>query len=157
MTPSKKKIIALLAAVALISGAVVSFGGSATDKPMEPLFGNSNSLFANDPNVSVGSGGGLNTQELFLKMTFAVLLVMVLGIAAVYVSKKFGARIANLPGKKIRIIETIHLGGRKRIHLLKVGDQELLIASTNENITKLADITAALSEMDLPRNQTDNN
>jgi len=78
-----------------------------------------------------------------------VLLVVVLGTAAIYILKKFGARITNLPGKKVRIIETVHLGPRRAVHLLKAGNRELLIGSTTESITKLADVTDALYETDL--------
>ena len=81
-----------------------------------------------------------STRELFFKMMFAVLLVVVLGVAAVYVSKKFLPKITNLQGKKIRVIETVHLGPRKTVHLLKIANQHLLIGSTTESITLLAEV-----------------
>ena len=77
----------------------------------------------------------------------SVLLVAVLGAAAIYASRKLLPRITNLPGKKIRIVETVHLGPRKALHLVEIGDQRLLIGSTNESITKLADVTAAFAEL----------
>jgi flagellar protein FliO/FliZ len=86
-------------------------------------------------------GDGLGRGELFLKMMFSVVLVLVLGAAAVYMSKKVLPRITNLPGKEIRILETAHLGPRKAVHLLRIGNQRLLIGSTNESITMLADVT----------------
>ncbi len=98
------------------------------------------SLFANDPNLLVKPADSLSSQELFYKMMLSVLLVVVLGAAAIYVSKKFGSRITSQPGKKVRLIETVHLGQRRAVHLLKIGNQQLLIASTSESITKLADI-----------------
>jgi len=86
-------------------------------------------------------GDGLGRGELFFKMMFSVVLVLVLGAAAVYMSKKVLPRITNLPGKEIRILETAHLGPRKAVHLLRIGNQRLLIGSTNESITMLADVT----------------
>jgi flagellar biosynthetic protein FliO len=74
-------------------------------------------------------------------MIFAVLLVVVLGTAAIYISKKFVPRISSFTGKKIQVVETVHLGPRKAIHLIKIGERRLLIGSTNESITKLADVT----------------
>ncbi len=86
-----------------------------------------------------------------------VLLVVVLGAAAIYLSKKLLPRFTQLSGKRIRVVETVHLGPRKTVYLLKIGSQQLLIGSTNENITKLADISDESSEVDLPVNQIDDN
>lgn len=86
-------------------------------------------------------GNGLGRGELFFKMMFSVVLVVVLGAAALYMSKKVLPRITNLPGKEIRILETAHLGPRKAVHLVKIGNQRLLIGSTNESISMLADVT----------------
>jgi len=85
--------------------------------------------------------GGLGRGELFFKMMFSVVLVIMLGAAAFYMSKKVLPRITNLPGKEIRILETAHLGPRKAVHLVKIGSQRLLIGSTNESISMLADVT----------------
>jgi len=138
----KKKIVASLVAVALCSAAmVVCHAQSATAEPEKPLFDNSSPLFAKDPNLIMKQPKNLNTQDLFFKMMLAVMFVVVLGVAAIYISKKFLPKIANLPGREIRIVETVHLGPRKAVHLLKIGNQQLLIASTSESITKLADVT----------------
>ncbi len=123
--------------------------------PKKALFDNSSSLFANDPNFSEESGSSLGTRELFFKMMFSVLLVVALGVATIYVSKKFLPSITNAPGKVIRIIETVHLGPRKTVHLLKVDNRRLLIGSTGESITMLADVTNASA--DLSAQETDDN
>ncbi|MBA7652085.1 hypothetical protein ES703_59914 [subsurface metagenome] len=138
----KKKIVAFLVAVALVSPSVCL---GQTDG------------FANDPNYSLSSANSPGTLAMFFKMMLSVLLVVALGAAAIYISKKFLPSITNPNGKKIRVIETAHIGPRKMVHLLKIGNQQLLIGSTSENITKLADVTDALSEMDLSATKTDNN
>ena len=104
-------------------------------------------LLSGDPNFTAGANNGLGNQELFFKTMFMVVLVAVLGVAAVYASKKLLPKITNLPGKEIHIEETVHLGPRKTVHLLRIGGQRLLIGSTNENITKLADVTDALTDV----------
>ncbi|MHC4144037.1 MAG: flagellar biosynthetic protein FliO [Planctomycetota bacterium] len=100
-------------------------------------------LFADDPDLSdrtdYGPGG--------LRVALAVLFVVALGAGAIYVSKKLLPRIANLPGKQIRVVETVYLGPRKAVHLIEIGDRRLLIGSTNENIRKLADITGELPDL----------
>jgi flagellar biosynthetic protein FliO len=79
--------------------------------------------------------------EIFYKMLLSVIVVIALGVAVVYVSKKVLPRFTNLPGKQIRVIESTHIAPRKGLHLVQVGARRLLIASTNEQITMLADVT----------------
>ncbi|MCH7555838.1 MAG: flagellar biosynthetic protein FliO [Planctomycetes bacterium] len=75
-------------------------------------------------------------------MMFSVLFLVVLGVAVIYVSKRFLPKITKLSGKEIRIAETVHLGPRKAVHLLEIGNRRFLIGSTNESITRLADLTS---------------
>jgi flagellar biosynthetic protein FliO len=146
----RKKIGAVGVAVILgIAVLVVCTVQSAAVEPKKALFNNSDSVFAKDANSSIMPTEESGTRELFYKMMFSVLLVVVLGAAAIYISKKYGARITKLPGKKIRIIETVHLGPRRAVHLLEAGNKQLLIGSTTESITRLADVTDALYETDL--------
>ena len=147
----KKKIVAFLVTIALGSGVLVLCSAqSATDRSV-PTGGGSKSkagsLFANDPNFSERQSDSAGSRELFYKMVLSVLLVVALGVAAIYVSKKLLPKITNLPGKEIRIVETVHLGPRKAVHLLEIGDRRFLVGSTNENITKLADITGTLTDL----------
>ena len=147
----RKKIVAFWLAALLGCGRPgICLAQSTSGKPTGPLFEKSSVLFAADPNFLPAAGENSGVRELFFKTMLSVLLVIVLGAAAIYVSKKFLPRITNLPGKEIRIIETVHLGPHKMVHLLRIGNQRLLIGSTNQSITKLADVTDALSEMDLP-------
>jgi flagellar biosynthetic protein FliO len=95
-------------------------------------------LFANDTSFN---GSSLNGTGLFYRTMIAIFLVIVLGAAAIFITKKFLPGIAKLQGKEIRVIETVHLGPRKSVHLIEIGKRRLLIASTNENIRKLADLT----------------
>ena len=98
---------------------------------------------ADDPNHSSKTDIA-GTRELFYKMMVSVVLVVVLGAIAIYASKRVMGKITNLPGKKIKIVETAHLGPRKAVHLLRIGDRCLLIGSTNDNITRLADLTTEI-------------
>ena len=82
-----------------------------------------------------------NSSELFYRTMLAVIIVIVLGISAIYATKKLLPKIVNTSGKEIHIVETVHLGPRKSVHLIEIGKQRFLIGSTNENINKLADLT----------------
>lgn len=127
---------------------VVYSAQSSPDKTeLENSKSQTGSLFANDPDFSSRTNGSASSRELFFKMMLSVLFVVALGAAAIYISKRFLPKITNLPGKKIRIAETVHLGPRRAVHLLEIGDRRLLIGSTNENITSLADLTSGLSDL----------
>jgi len=164
----RKKIVVFLITVTLGSGVLlVCSAQSATDaekhasnrrgtelkdspvlaSPQVRAKSQSGSLFENDPNFSTRASGGLGTRELFFKMMVSVLFLVALGAAAIYVSKRFLPKITNLPGKEIRISETVHLGQRKAVHLLEVGERRFLIGSTNDNITKLADLEMEVNKV----------
>lgn len=103
-------------------------------------------LFKNDSDFSGKSGYFTSQKELYYRVILAILFVVILGAAAIYVSKKLLPQIARVPGKEIRILETLHLGPRKAVHLIEIGNRRFLIGSTNENVTKLADISSRFSD-----------
>jgi len=141
----RKKIVVLLAIITVGSAALML--ASPHLKGNESKLENSmaNPLYANDPNFSIASNNNLGRSELFSRMILSVLLVVALCAAAIYFSKKLLPH-TGLSGKEMKIIETVHLGPRKSVHLLKVGSRRLLIGSTAENITKLADVTDVLGQ-----------
>ncbi len=117
------------------------------DQPQAGAESKNSPLFANDPDYFGRSNYNPVGGEFSVRAILAVLFVLALFITAIYVSKKLLPKIANLPGKEIRIIETVHLGPRKAVHLLEIDNRRFLIGSTNENITKLADITGTLTDL----------
>ena len=149
MTEYKKKIIVFMVTAVIVGGILVvcSARSATTQTQPEQLKLTAGSLFAGDPNFAKNFSGSTGNQELFFKMMLSVLLVVSLGVVAIYISRKVLPRITNLPGREIHITETVHLGPRKAVHLLRIGNQWLLVGSTNENITKLADVTDAMSDL----------
>jgi flagellar biogenesis protein FliO len=95
------------------------------------------------PSLSLGNG------ELFLKMMLSVGLVLGLGGAALYVSRRVLPRVTHAPGKEIHVLETACLGPRKALHLVEVGGQRLLIASTSDHVTMLTTVNEEW--VDLPK------
>jgi flagellar biosynthetic protein FliO len=156
----KKKIIVFLMTVLLGTGVLIvcsaqsSTKGTESDKtqpePDQPQAGtesNNVSLFTNDPDFFSKSDYNSVGGEFSVRAILAVLFVLALFIAAIYVSKKLLPKITNLPGKEIRIVETVHLGPRKAVHVLEVNNQRFLIGSTNENVTKLAELSSGLTDL----------
>ncbi len=110
-------------------------------------------FFSNDTDFTGSST--LNGTEIFYKIMIAVVLIVALGAGAVFMTRKFLPRIANLQGREIRVIETVHLGPHKSVHLIEIGIHRLLIGSTNENIRKLADLTEFSSHTSIQENEID--
>ncbi len=152
-----KKTAIFLLIIALCS---ISIFANATQpdtaKNAKSLLTDTGSLDAKKPYLTVGSHTNSGSHELFFKMMLMVLLVVALGVAAIYISKRILPKFTHLPTKRIQVVETVHLGPRKAVHLVKVGSQLILIGSTNENITRLSDITGP-HEADLSATQTNDN
>lgn len=104
------------------------------------------SLVWSDPNLPSSPGLHLGNGELFLRMMLSVGLVIALGAAALYLSRKVLPRVAHASGKEIHVLETAYLGPRKALHLVEVGNQRLLIASTSDSVTMLAPMNEAWLE-----------
>jgi flagellar biogenesis protein FliO len=102
--------------------------------------------FLNDPNSSPLTVTGLDDGGLVLRMMLAVGVVIGLGVVALYLSKKVLPRATHPAGREIRIIETTCLGPRKALHLVEVGAQRLLIASTSDGVTMLTHLDEAQLE-----------
>ncbi|MGA2094135.1 MAG: flagellar biosynthetic protein FliO [Sedimentisphaerales bacterium] len=142
MTAGRIKYGVLLAGLILgggllcVAGRIKAASGQEQTASAEPQKNDTNSLtLPNGADLPRAEG------EFFYKMLLSVVVVIALGSAVIYISKKVLPRFTNLPGKQIRVIETTHIAPRKGLHLVQVGVRRLLIASTNEQITMLADVT----------------
>ncbi|MCK4887416.1 MAG: flagellar biosynthetic protein FliO [Planctomycetes bacterium] len=113
--------------------------------PQSTSAGNSNNSWQLDPNSPWNLSKSADNAKLFSSTVKAIIIVIILCVAIVFISKKLLPKISNLGGRRIQIIETVHLAQRKSLHLIKVDDRQLLIGSTNENITKLAELTDILN------------
>lgn len=152
MTVKTVKIVALSLAALLLLLQV--FAAPAAAAPNEPLAPASDSIFAREPNFAFGTDRQFDTSGIYWRMMLAVLLVLALGAAAYYVSKKLGGKIVNLPNRRIRLVETLYLGSRKTLHLIKVGDRSIIIGTTPTTVNRIADLgqdTGGSSAADEPK------
>ena len=67
---------------------------------------------------------------------FGLIFVLFLFFACIWVLKKLNGFSVN-PGKKIQILESLTLGMREKIVLLKAGDKQVVLAITPGKIEKL--------------------
>lgn len=138
--------------MAVICGAAVPQTALA-EKSQNYIFADANGLFPNDANTaSYNPIESKTTRQLFWTTFKAVVFVAILGVAAIYLAKKFLPAVRNVAAKDIRVTETVSLGHRKALHLVAVGDRRILIASCPERISMLADVTNASYQSE---NQTD--
>jgi len=144
----------ILCAVLVISGGMVSWAArSGAAKPTERSAAEGVPAFLSDPNLASNSSVPFANTDIMLRLAFSVLVVIVLGAAALYVSKKVLPKVTHAAGKEIRVLETTYLGARKSLHLVEIGGQRLLLGSTNDNISTLAHLNDAW--LDLTRQDVD--
>ena len=151
----QRKKMALLCLLLVISGGWIAFASrsGASGGNAQSGLPASTPSFQSDPRPDStpglglgnreGSPSALGKSELFLRMMLSVGLVIGLGGIALVLSKRALPRMVRCGGKEIHIRETAYLGPRKALHLVEVGSQRLLIASTHDRITMLAPVSDA--------------
>jgi flagellar biosynthetic protein FliO len=147
MKQGKIKLVVILVALILIGGllpiakrvSAKQDTGEQADLPVPPP---PQQILTSNSNQQSAIPGG---REFFYKMVLSILVVAAFGVGAIYLSKKLLPKLANHQGKQIRVIETTYIAPRKGIHLIQVGSRRLLVASTNETVTMLADVTESAS------------
>ena len=151
MSHGRKKVV-ILCLVLLIGGGWISMAARSQDQKVQPAADQAGS-FLTDPNIVGSQDLSLGGSWLFARMMLCIVLVAGLGVGMWYVSRKVLPKVTNSAGKEIRIRETAYLGPRRALHLVEVGSHRLLIGSTNDSITTLADVTDVW--LDVPKQETD--
>jgi flagellar biogenesis protein FliO len=59
-------------------------------------------------------------------------------------------RITSARGNRIRLIESFHLAPQQAVHLIQVGNLNLLIGASRERLTLLADMTGEIDPASEP-------
>lgn len=84
-----------------------------------------------------------DTLQSGLWRTFFYMLgfVAMIGIGAWLICRKFACGWSGPAGQVIRIKETVRMGPRKAVHLIRVGDKTFLVGSTSDSVSLLADVS----------------
>jgi flagellar biogenesis protein FliO len=88
------------------------------------------------------------TTDLLGHSLAAVLVILVLGAAAIFVVKRLLPRLGISQGRQVRVLETVYLGPRKSLYVVQVGDRTLLVSGTRERLGLLADVTGSVPPSD---------
>lgn len=131
----------ILCLALLIGGGWINIAARSADQRAQPVTTDGNGSFLADPNFASPADISLGSRGLFARMMLCILLVAGLGVGVLYVSRKVLPKVTSAPGKEIHVRETAYLGPRKALHLVEIGNHKLLIGSTNDSITALADVT----------------
>jgi hypothetical protein len=124
------------AAIGLLCvGAVVALAGTA--------FGSVGGYV--DPNSGLGSNT-FDTGDALKSLARAVLLIVIIGAAAIYVTKKVMPKVNAAMGKEMKVIESLTLGSRRQLYIVKVGTKKLLVGASADSIRFLADVSDAVKE-----------
>ncbi len=122
--------------------------------PNKPTGSDSNSDDANDNGLGLWArkddpnspfAGPKNDVDLISRTLVSVVIVLVLGVAAWIVTRKVLPRTFQ-QGRRMNVAETVHLGPKKTVHLLKVGKQEFLVGAAGDNVTMLTELMPQSSE-----------
>ncbi len=68
-------------------------------------------------------------------------LVLLLGLACYVVMRKLLPRMIRPGGRNIQVVETAYLGPQRSVHLLRVGGQTYLVASSRDRVSLLAKVS----------------
>lgn len=84
----------------------------------------------------------MNFTALFFKTIFSLILVILLLVAFVYGLKWLQKRMQGgyYPQQNMTVIESLALGPKKQLHLVKLLDRVLLISSSEEQINFLLEL-----------------
>ena len=137
---TEKNVVISLAVLTLLMVALAAPTDAAPNEPMRQVVQPKDSIFSREPNFTFGTDQQFDTGSIYWRMVLAILLVLALGVAAFYVSKRLGGKIVNIPNRQIKLVETLYLGSRKALHLIKVGDRSIIVGTTPTAITGIADL-----------------
>ncbi|MGB2824348.1 MAG: flagellar biosynthetic protein FliO [Phycisphaerae bacterium] len=92
--------------------------------------------------LSQDDGGGVLSRML----AYAV-VILLLGGAAVFLTKRYLPRAKSPSGRRIRVVDSVYLAPRKQLHVLEVGPQRFLVASCRDNVTMISELKPSFSEV----------
>ena len=140
MITKKQKILVTAAAlITSLAAAVIAEGKPAGTPPADPGTREAgenpapteSEYFAKKPD-------NYGTGSFFYRSMTALMLVVALGAAAMWVTKKLSGRIGTPLYRRITVTDTVHLGNKKTLHIVDIEGQRLLIGSTQDSISRLA-------------------
>jgi len=141
-------IVAMILATAAVSGSALgqtTQTGPASQPGSQKEVGQAGPP-ASDGSQSLGLRDDYGMEGPVVKILVYTFVVLVLGVAAILFLKKVLPRlgVSKPGGRNVSVVETAYLGPRKSVHLLAVGSRRILVGSSRDTLTMLADVTDAI-------------
>ncbi|MFP4107019.1 MAG: flagellar biosynthetic protein FliO [Phycisphaerae bacterium] len=96
------------------------------------------------------TASGPTTPTAIWKMIIYTIILGAVVVAGYVVYRKYMPRLMAPAGKRpmrgLQVEQTLSLGVRKTVHVLRVGDRRILLGSTRDCMTNLGDVTDAFAE-----------
>ena len=91
-----------------------------------------------------------SVQSLMLRLGFGTMFVLILSVAAIWYGKRYlTAYAAGALGGELKLVETLPLGNRCRLHLVRLGARQILIGADGagiKTVTPLDDFEQVLAD-----------
>jgi flagellar biogenesis protein FliO len=89
-------------------------------------------------------------QGLMLRLGFGTMFVLILSVAAIWYGKRYlTAYAGGSLGGELKLVETLPLGNRCRLHLVRLGSRQILIGADGagiKTVTPLDDFEQVLAD-----------
>ncbi len=92
------------------------------------------------PGLDAQGTGWVSSTWLAVNVLIKFGLVIGLLYAILYVVRRWRGGVLVKTNHQLAVLETTHLSPRQALHLVRVGDQLLLIGATDQSLTFLADV-----------------
>ncbi|HEX3314673.1 MAG TPA: flagellar biosynthetic protein FliO [Gemmataceae bacterium] len=90
-----------------------------------------------------------SVQSLMLRLVFGTMFVLILSVAAIWYGKRYlTAYAGGSLGGDLKLVETLPLGNRCRLHLVRLGSRQILIGTDGagiKTVTPLDDFEQVLA------------
>jgi flagellar biogenesis protein FliO len=91
-----------------------------------------------------------SVQSLMLRLGFGTMFVLILSVAAIWYGKRYlTAYAGGALGGELKLVETLPLGNRCRLHLVRLGARQILIGADGagiKTVTPLDDFEQVLAD-----------
>lgn len=80
------------------------------------------------------------------QMAASILILIVLGAAALMVTRKVLPRLRPPAGRSVRVIETTYVAPRQALHLVEVAGRRYLLAGNKEGLSMLTEVGGSFEQ-----------
>jgi len=157
------------AAVALLSAATALATGPATGPATRPATrpaaasqtakdgpaGSRRPLLLRKDTGALPTLSDRDRPNVFGQMLVYVVVILALGAGVVFAAKRYFPRTSNAASSKLRVVDSVHLGPRKQLHVLEVGAQRFLLASCRDSVAMISELKSSFSEVYRQQAETD--